>query len=77
MALADALRKPTQTVLTHLDLINVGTADDGMTALSSLVYQGRFEQLQLNLSENRAITTQGIVALARAIETRGLPNLND
>ena len=70
MALADALRKPTQTVLTHLDLINVGR-------LSSLVYQGRFEQLQLNLSENRAITTQGIVALARAIETRGLPKLND
>jgi hypothetical protein len=70
VALADALRKPTQTVLTHLDLINVGR-------LSSLVYQGRFEQLQLNLSENRAITTQGIVALARAIETRGLPKLND
>lgn len=45
-ALADALGKPTQTILTGLDLENVGMGDDGITALSSVVYQGRFEQLE-------------------------------
>jgi hypothetical protein len=65
-------------MLTGLDLANVGLGDVGKAALSSLVYQGRFEQLELlNFSGNGGITNQGIVALARAIEKRGLPLLKE
>ena len=78
VGLADGLLNPTQTMLTGLDLANVGLGEVGMTALSSLVYQCRFEQLELlNFSGNGGITSQGIVALARAIETRGLPLLKE
>ena len=72
-----ALKAP-QTFLTDLELCDVGLTDVGMTVVSSLLYQGCFEQLQLlNLSGNRGMTNQGIVALARAIETRGLPLLKE
>jgi len=78
VALADALLKAPQTFLTDLELCDVGLTDVGMTVVSSLLYQGCFEQLQLlNLSGNRGMTNQGIVALARAIETRGLPLLKE
>ncbi len=51
VALAEALLKPKQTMLTGLELGGVGMGDVGITALSSLVCQGRFEQLDfLNLS---------------------------
>lgn len=77
-ALAEALLKPTQTYLTNLELNYVGLGDVGMTALASVVSQGRFEQLEfLEFSGNEGITNQGIVALARAIETRGKPLLDD
>lgn len=50
--------------------------DDGMAALTSLVCQGRLKNLeQLRLSENDDITDRGVIALARAINVRGLPML--
>ena len=78
VALAEALRKPTQTMLTHLDLINVGMADDGMTALASVISEGRFDELDvLDLSGIMGLTNQGLIASARAIETKWLPVLGN
>jgi hypothetical protein len=76
MALAEGLLKATHTFLTCLDLTNVGMADPGLTALASLVHQGRLEQLKsLRFHTNGAVTDLGIVGLARAIDAGGLPML--
>lgn len=76
VALAEALEKSTKTFLLNLDLTQVGMADEGLAALSSLIYRGRLEKLQLlRITQNHAITDRGVIALARAVETRGLPML--
>lgn len=47
-----------------------------MTALASLLYQDRFQQLEmLFISYNHGIRDEGIIALAHAIEARKLPKL--
>jgi hypothetical protein len=75
-ALTEALLKPTQTFLKELRLTNVGMGEEGISALASLVGQGRLEQLNtLGISGNPALTQEGIVTLARAIDARGLPML--
>lgn len=76
LALAEALVKSTQTILTGLGLRDVGMGDGGISALATLVSQGRMEHLTwLDISENEDLTQQGIIALARAIDARGLPRL--
>ena len=51
--------------------------DEGIAALAFLVEQGRMEQLEsLSISENDALTQQGIITLAREIGVRGLPMLD-
>jgi Ran GTPase-activating protein (RanGAP) involved in mRNA processing and transport len=76
VALAEALSKTTQTFLTNLNLSDVGMGDEGIGALASLISQGRMEQLEeLSLSSNSAVTKQGIIALAKAVDARGLPKL--
>lgn len=50
--------------------------DKGIVALASIINQDCFEQLKfLSLSANIATSDRGIIALARAVETRGLPML--
>jgi hypothetical protein len=76
LALAEALINSTQTFLTALSLENVGMGDEGISAVASLVSQGRLEHLKtLYISENAALTEQGIITLARAIGAGGLPEL--
>jgi HEAT repeat protein len=76
VALAEALSKTTQTFLTNLNLSDVGMGDEGIGALACLISQGRMEQLEeLSLSSNSGVTRQGIIALAEAIDARGLPKL--
>jgi ribonuclease HIII len=76
MALAKALLDSTETFLAHLDLGDIGMGDGGIEALASLVYEGRMQQLEdLNLDGNNDLTDEGITALARAINVRGLPVL--
>lgn len=66
MALAEALSKSTPACLGSLVLDNVGMGDEGIAALASLVGQGRMEQLtELDISQNAALTQQGIITLAR------------
>lgn len=53
MALTKALENASQTFLMHLNLTNVGMADEGIAALAHLVYQGCMDQLTgMTLSEN-------------------------
>ena len=74
--LVEALQKSKHTYLEELDLEGVGIGAIGMAALASLVDQGRLEQLKtLDISQNNALTQQGIITLARAIDERGLPML--
>ena len=48
----------------------------GISALASLVDQGRLKRLKaLYISKNEAVPQQGIITLARAIDKRGLPML--
>lgn len=71
-------RAATQTLLTVLVLDHVGMSDKGMIALATLIDQGRVEQLtDLNLTESECETDRGVGALAQAIETRGLPMLEN
>lgn len=50
--------------------------DAGAVALASIVSQGHFEELkEVWLDLNSGITDQGMTALARAIDVRGLPTL--
>lgn len=47
-----------------------------MVALASVVRQGRLERLEeLNLSNNKGVTDNGVIALAQAIEASGLSRL--
>jgi hypothetical protein len=72
--LAEALLKSTQTCLRILGPKNVGLGDKGIAALASLDEKGRMKQLKLLIiSKNKALTQQGIITLARAIEAHGLP----
>lgn len=76
MALAESLLTATQTRLRSLDLSQCGLGDKALVALASVIDQGRFEVLQdFYLANNVHVTDQGILALARAIEARGLPML--
>jgi hypothetical protein len=51
-------------------------SDRGMAALESVVRHGRLERLEeLNLSNNKSVTDDGIIALAQEIDARGLPKL--
>lgn len=76
VALAEALSKAPEIFLTELNLRVVGMGDEGMIALASLVSQGCMQQMEkLGLSWNAGVTDRGVIALARAIETRGLPML--
>jgi len=76
VALAEALLKAPQILLTHLSLSDVGMGDEGIAALASLVVQGRLQQLEeSSLSRNDGVTKQGSIALAEAIGARGLPVL--
>jgi len=76
IVLAEALGNASRPFLRILDLVNIGMCDRGMSALASLVRQGRLERLEeLNLSNNKGVTDNGIIALARAIEASGLPRL--
>lgn len=76
MALAEALLDSTETYLEFLDLAEEGMGDEGFKALASVVYAGRMQQLEdLDLSRNGGLTDEGITALARAINVRGLPAL--
>ncbi len=76
MTLAEALLRARQTVLTNLVLKNVGMGDKGIAAVASLVSQGHMNKLKvLNITKNKALTHQGFVYLARAIDARGLPML--
>lgn len=69
--MAEALSKPTQTYL-----VDVGTGDEGIAALASVIYQGGFQHLKMFLiSDNHGISDEGIIALADAIEACGLPKL--
>jgi hypothetical protein len=78
VSLAEALLKATQTSLRVLTLSDVGMGDEGIAALSSLIYRGRMEQMrELRFSENGGITKEGIKALAQAIEAHMLPVLKD
>jgi hypothetical protein len=75
--LAKTLLNANQTCLWSLELIDVGMGDAGVAALASVVQQGRFDELAgLDIHENVDITDQGMTALARAIEARGLPMLS-
>ena len=59
-----------------LQLHDVGMGDAGIAALASLVSRDRLEQLEhFYLSHNHAVTNRGIIALAQAIDARGLPLL--
>jgi len=76
VALAEALLKAPQILLTHLSLSDVGMGDEGIAALASLVVQGRLQQLEeSSLSRNDGVTKPCSIALAEAIGTRGLPVL--
>ena len=75
-ALASGLGEAPRTMLTHLDLTYVGMGDVGMTALASVIHQGRMQEIQdLNLGDVPGMTDKGMVALARAIDARGLPKM--
>ena len=77
VALAEAMLNAAQTSLRSLDMGNVGTRDAGYATLASVVQQCRFDELyELGISENGGITDKGMTALARAIDTRGLPMLD-
>ena len=57
-------------------LADVGLGDEGVAALASLVNQGRMEHLEeIYISDNKELTEQRILSLARAIDARGLPML--
>lgn len=76
VALAKALVEALQSPLTSLAMSSVGICKVGMAALASAVQQGKFERLgRLELSDDPGITDEGIIALAQAINARGLPAL--
>lgn len=75
-ALACGLGEAPRTMLTNLELDEVGMGDGGMVALASVIYQGRMQEMEdVNLSEVPGMTDKGLIALARAINARGLPNV--
>lgn len=76
VALAEGLSKATQTFPQTLSLSKTGMGDDGMADVASLISEGRMEKLKgLALSDNRCVTNEGIIALARAVDAHGLPSL--
>ena len=76
--LVEALLKATHTLLTSVVLDTVEMGDEGMIALAPLIDQSRMDQLTyLHLCGSACETDQGISALARAIEARGLPKLKE
>ena len=50
--------------------------DGGIAALASVIYQGRMQEMEdFHLREVPGMTDKGLIALARAINARGLPNV--
>ena len=75
-ALACGLGEAPRTMLTCLELDEMGMGDGGIVALASVIYQGRMQEMEeFNLSEVPDLTDKGLIALARAINARGLPNV--
>lgn len=75
-AVANALGEAPRTSLTALLLVAVGMCDVGMAALASLIQKGRLKQLKvLDLCGSCSVSDDGIIALAQAIDERGLPAL--
>lgn len=78
VALAEALRDAQRTCLRDLKLSKVGMCDADIGALASAIQQGRMRQLELLcLSFNNRVTDDGLIALARAIDMHGLPELKE
>lgn len=82
VALAKALVEAPQSPLTSLGVSSVGICKVGMAALASAVQQGKFERLgrlelkdDPGITDDSGITDEGIIALAQAIDARGLPAL--
>lgn len=73
VALAKALEEAPRTLLVVLAMHEVGMGNLGMFALASLIHRGRMQQVEsLEIS---GAPDEGMIALAQAIDTRGLPNL--
>jgi hypothetical protein len=78
VVLANGLLKALQTSLLSLELCDVGIGDEGIAALTSVVSRRRIDELRdLNISNNASLTDHGILGLARAIDTHGLPELRE
>lgn len=76
-ALASGLGEAPRTMLKLLDLNYTGMGDVGMVALASVIHQGRMQEVEdFNLGEIPGMTDKGLIALARAIDARGLPNVH-
>jgi hypothetical protein len=76
VALADALLQTTQTLLTDIDLSDVGMGDEGIAALALLVQQDRMRRLEcLQFCGNDDISNRGIICFAGSINMKGLPVL--
>jgi len=76
IVLAEAMGNTSRSFLRKLVIVNIGMSDRGMAALESVVRHGRLERLEeLNLSNNKSVTDDGIIALAQEIDARGLPKL--
>ena len=71
--------KATQTVLTSLEVTNLGMGDEGLAALANLISQGRLQEVKTFdfISSNYNLTDEGILALAQAIDAGGLPMLGN
>jgi len=75
--LAEALMEARQTFLGKFTIHPFELRDEGFAAVAPLVYHGRFQQLkhlEFN-TRNNALTNKGIIPLARAINSHGLPML--
>lgn len=78
VALAEALLNAPETPLRMLDLFNLGMGDKGFAAFAALVHHGRLEKLiDLHLSGDVGVISQGIILLAQAIDARSLPSLKN
>lgn len=69
LALLAGIKNAKQMCLTRLVLSDVGMDDDGMAELVLVAHAGKFQRLSsLNVSENVAVTNEGVVAFARALQ---------
>ena len=76
--LAEALLEARQTFLGKFTIHPFGLRDEGFAAVAPLVYHGRFQQLkhrEISTRNQAFLTNEGIIPLARAIDSHGLPML--